>query len=329
MPEIRITSFNCENLMMRFPFGDAKIPDIRAKLTRVVDQDMADQVDQAVNVLSEDDRTLTAQTLAMSAADICLLQEVENLVTLTAFHNRYLRRWARRGYGHRILKEGNDGRGIDVAALSRVRPISVISHARKTLGDLNLPTLPHQTPDMPAFRRDCLELDFDIEGSPLTIFVCHFKSMHGGRWETRPIRQQEALGVRRLIEAKFDQPAQASWMVCGDFNDFLEQDGQPSDDHSLGALVDGGFAIDALMASGTPALERWTHHYAGEGSYSALDHFFLSPALAARNTRPDVKITRIGLPWRAERYTGQRLPGIAWSQPKASDHCPISLNLQV
>lgn len=329
MPKLQITSFNCENLMMRFPFGETKIPDIRTKLTRIADQDMADRVDTAVNVLSEDDRTLTAQTLAAHTADICALQEVENLVTLTAFHNRYLRRWTRRGYAHRILREGNDSRGIDVAALSRLQPEAITSHATTSLADLGMKPHANQSPNDRVFRRDCLQLDYQLGETPFTLFVCHFKSMHGGRWETRPVRQQEALGVRRLIEARFEYPAEANWIVCGDFNDFLEQDGRAVDDHGLGALVDEGFAVDALMASDLPAHERWTHHYAGEDSYSALDHFFLSPQLARRNPRPDVKITRIGLPWRAERYTGQRLPGVAWSQPKASDHCPISISLDI
>ncbi len=329
MPVIKLTSFNCENLMMRFGFEKTGIPDLKSRLTRIDDPHIADDIDAAFNVLSEDDRTLTAQTLAASSADICAMQEVENLVVLTAFHNRYLRRWSRRGYAHRILKEGNDGRGIDVAALSRPQPVQVISHAETTLSELGIAPLADQSPNDRVFRRDCLQLEYDFAGTPLSVFVCHFKSMHGGRWETRPIRQQEALAVRRLIERTFDAPEKANWIVCGDFNDFLEQDGRASGDHALGALIDGGFSVDALMASDLSDLDRWTHHYAGENTYSALDHIFMSPALAEKNSRPNVSIARMGLPWRAERYTGMRLPGVAWSTPKASDHCPISLEFLV
>lgn len=330
MPVLKLTSFNTENLMMRFPYGETRIANIRAQLTKIADQDTADQVDRVVNVLSEDDRTLTAQTLAAAgAADICALQEVENLVTLTAFHNRYIRRWTRRGYGHRILREGNDTRGIDVAALSRIQPVRVTSHADKTLSYLGISPLADQSPGERVFRRDCLQLDYLFGEKPFSLFICHFKSMHGGRWETRPVRQQEALAVRRLIEAQFPDPSEAAWVVCGDLNDFLEQDGQPVTDHALGALIDDGFAIDVLMASELPPHERWTHHYAGENSYSALDHIFLSPALATQNGRPQVRISRMGLPWRAARYEGMRLPGIGWSHPKASDHCPISLEFQI
>jgi hypothetical protein len=40
-----------------------------------------------------------------------------------------------------------------------------------------------------VFRRDCLEVDLKKDNKILPIFVCHFKSMSGGRDTTRPIRQ--------------------------------------------------------------------------------------------------------------------------------------------
>ena len=329
MPTLRLTSFNCENLMMRFAFGKVGIPDVREKLTLVSDAVRADEIDAAFNVLSEDDRTLTAQTLAASKADICVLQEVENLVTLTAFHNRYLRRWSRWGYECRILREGNDQRGIDVAALSRTRPWRITNYCDLTLREIGIPAMANQSPNDRVFRRDCLRLDFDYSGRALSLFVCHFKSMHGSRWHTRAIREQESLAVRRLIEQAFEEPDKANWMVCGDLNDFLEQDGVADKEHGLGPLVDDGFALDALMMSDMPAIDRWTHHYATEDSYSALDHILLSPALARRNPRPNMTITRCGLPWRADRFTGFRLPGVAWSVPKASDHCPLSIEFEL
>ena len=74
--------------------------------------------------------------------------------------------------------------------------------------------------------------------------------------------------------------------------------------------------------------DRWTHHYNGDDTYGALDHIFLSPALALRNPRPHVRIVRGGTPFRARRYEGARFPGVGWSEPKASDHCPLATTLQ-
>ncbi|MEM8920018.1 MAG: endonuclease/exonuclease/phosphatase family protein, partial [Pseudomonadota bacterium] len=181
MPQITLATFNCENLMMRCDFSGHPISNLARKLTAVSDPGQAEEVDRAFNVLSEDDRTLTAQALAATGADVCCLQEVENLVALTAFHNRYLRRWSRRGYPYRALIEGNDTRGIDVAVLSRAKLTRRVSHAALSFTDLEM-TPPKSVPtDARVFRRDCLEVDVEKQGRRLTLFVCHFKSMNGGR----------------------------------------------------------------------------------------------------------------------------------------------------
>ena len=113
MPELRLATFNCENLMMRCDFAHAGIKRARERLTEVDDATVAAQVDSVFNVLSEDDRTLTAEALGAAQADVCALQEVENLVTLTAFDTRYLARWSGGAFEERVLLEGNDTRGID------------------------------------------------------------------------------------------------------------------------------------------------------------------------------------------------------------------------
>ena len=327
MTRITLTTFNCENLMMRCDFSSIQIPNVEKKLTAVSDPGEAENVDAVFDVLSEDDRTLTAQALSAAQADVCCLQEVENLVALTAFHNRYLRRWSRKGYPHRVLKEGNDSRGIDVALLSRATPMRVVSHADATFGSLGMQPLAGAQLETRVFRRDCLEVEIIKDGKALTLFVCHFKSMNGSREVTHPVRLAEAEAVRRLIEARFDDPAKEDWAVLGDFNDYLEVDGDLADDHSLGPLVNDGFSVDALMALEPDPLKRWTHYYAGGGTYSALDHIFLSPALARRNKQAGVRIIRGGQPLRAQRYDGRRFPGVGWSIPKASDHCPLSITL--
>jgi hypothetical protein len=108
MPELRLATFNCENLMMRCDFARAGIKRARERLTEVDDATVAAQVDSVFNVLSEDDRTLTAESLGATQAEVCALQEVENLVTLTAFDTRYLARWSGGAFEERVLLEGND-----------------------------------------------------------------------------------------------------------------------------------------------------------------------------------------------------------------------------
>jgi endonuclease/exonuclease/phosphatase family metal-dependent hydrolase len=328
MPVLRLATFNVENLLMRCDFRAGKIDGLRQKLTGISEQAHAEAVSRVFNVLSEDDRTLTAQALAATRADICALQEVENLVTLTTFHDKYLSRWSAQPYGQHILFEGNDQRGIDVGVLSRVEIAAKQSHAGLRFADLGItpPAKAHRNDHV--FRRDCLELDVTKDGQRLTLFVCHFKSMHGGREETRGVRQAEALAVRKLIEARFVDPAAAKWAILGDLNDYLEIDGVEDLTHGLGPLIADGFAVDLAMACIADPLERWSHHYTPLSQYTALDHILVSPALAAENVETDVKYIRAGTPWRSQRHKGYRLQGVGWSNPKASDHCPLVASLR-
>ena len=329
MTQISVTTFNCENLMMRCDWSSQKIKNLSQKITNIDDAHQADKIDAIFNVLSEDDRTLTAQALSAAQADVCCLQEVENLVTLTAFHNRYLRQWLRKGYFYRALIEGNDQRGIDVGVLSRAKIIRKKSHADKSYADLGIEPPNGYHPNERVFRRDCLEVEVEKEGKRLTVFVCHFKSMNGGRLETRPIREAEAKAVRLLIEQRFEDPASENWMAVGDFNDYFEQDGDRLNDHGLGPLINDGFAIDAGEFLEPNPKNRWTHFYSRKETYGALDHMFISPSLASRNKDATLRIVRAGQPLRAQRYEGRRFAGVGWVRPKASDHCPMSVTLNL
>ncbi len=142
------------------------------------------------------------------------------------------------GYKQKFLIEGNDSRGIDVAVMAREKTRDgqeiefqrIKSHAALTYDDLELHT--PQLEEVGAekhekiFRRDCLEIDFKIDGRPVN--VSHFKSMGThkrnvvGRDYTMPVRMAEAGAVRKLIERRFgkEKAAKKRWFVCGDFNDY-------------------------------------------------------------------------------------------------------------
>ena len=328
MPQIRLATFNCENLMMRCDFARSGLANARSRLTDVDDARIAEQVDAVFDVLSEDDRTLTAQALVAAKAEVCALQEVETLVTLTAFDNRYVSRWAGQPFGQRVLHEGNDSRGIDVGLLSSHPVVFQRSHARATFGRLGIRPPKGASVNDYVFRRDCLEVDIVKEGRQLTLFICHFKSMHGGRKRTASVREAEAQAVRKIVSQRFETPASEDWVILGDFNDYWEVDGKPAPSHGLGPLVGDGFAVDLASRAIADPFDRWTHHYSGDDTYGALDHIFLSPNLAAQNPAANVEIVRAGSPYRAARYDGDRFPGVGWITPKASDHCPMVATLK-
>ncbi len=326
MPTIRLMSFNAENLLARFRFREFEKVRLATLLDIENEADRADLIRTHWNVLNDEIRTFTALAIRVADPEIICLQEVDSFRTLKLFHDRYVRRFTGRDYRHMMLVDGNDPRGIDVAALSRFKIAAATSHQELTFAELNIPPPPGESPNDRIFRRDCLEVHVKKSNNVLPIFICHFKSMSGGREETRAKRAAEALAVRRIIEATFNDPAAADWVIIGDLNDYTETDGAADVAHGLGNLLDDGFTVDLVKRLADP-LDRWTHFYAGEGSYHQLDYILLSPSLAAKNTAVAPTIVRQGQPFRAERYQGGRFPRIGWDRPKASDHCPVYVDL--
>src|SRR5690606_19273238 len=143
-----------------------------------------------------------------------------------------------------------------------------------------------------------------------------------------------------------DAASRKRWIICGDFNDYRERVVISGDTgssfhfrpvreevSSLDVLLDDGFAVDPALR--LPELERWTlYHTRGpdERHLCQLDYILLSPALARVN--PDVvpTIIRAGQPWRTILPPDQqieRYPRTGWDRPKASDHCPVVLQLDI
>ena len=324
-------------------------------------------LEQARTIAHADDtRQLTALAIAATRADILCLQEVDNLEALKAFEYGYLFKMIGQGYIQKYTTSGNDMRGIDVAVMLRAetahgQPIEFVrmtSHAHVTFEQFGLhtPELAElgNGPDERIFRRDCLEIDVKIGGRPLTIYSVHFKSMGGarngmnGRDATMPVRIAEARAVRRIIEERFgrDHAANKRWVICGDLNDYRQRvviDDAAGGGYRFEVVDEAVSSVDVLLADGfcenvverRPELDRWTlYHTRGpqERHLCQLDYILLSPALARRNAKAVPDIVRGGQPYRTVFPPGQeveRYPRTGWDRPKASDHCPVAVTLDI
>ncbi|MGV3548726.1 endonuclease/exonuclease/phosphatase family protein [Rhizobium sp.] len=366
---VRIGTFNIENLLTRFDFTgfrNQQRGDRVLRLYQIANAADYQRLEEARMIaLTDDTRQLTGLAIAEADADILCLQEVESLEALNAFEYGYLYRMMGEGYRHKYLIEGNDSRGIDVAIMARdttrhgepIEVVGVKSHAGNTFDSMGLyePALAiTEKPHDRIFRRDCLEVDLRVGGRPLTVYALHLKSMQSprdadGRLATMPLRTAETRAVRAIIEQRFGAgggSGAASFVICGDMNDYQERlvvSGSPRLGFQFTPVSEEVSALDVFSSDGfaenlmrrRPADDRWTLFHA-QGlqvrHLSQLDYIWASQALARANPQAVPEIIRKGQPFRTPFPPGQeveRFPRTGWDRPKASDHCPVVVELNI
>ncbi len=366
---VRIATFNIENLMARFDFSGFRNPAKADRVTRlfeVENEAMYQRLEEARVLASTDDtRQMSALAIVQADADVICLQEVDSLEALKAFEEAYLYRMIGEGYRQKVLIEGNDSRGIDVALMLRDRTragetielVDVRSHAAVTFRELDLfnaALAQTEKADDRIFRRDCLEVDLRIGSRPLTLYVGHLKSMNtprngtDGRIATMALRAAETSAFRKIIERRFgmEKLGEASFAICGDMNDYQERivisgdirtglnfEHRMEESSALDVFSHDGFVVNPMLRR--PQNDRWTlFHSRGpdERHLCQLDYIWLSPALDRANPAAVPEIIRNGQPFRTPFPPGQeveRFPRTGWDRPKASDHCPVVMEIDL
>jgi len=331
--KVRIATFNVENLLQRFDFYSyGKLKTERVLKLLGVDNDAENiNLRKALYLgLTDDSRQQTGQAIRDTNADIICMQEIDNIDVLNDFHEFYLVKTNNIKYGWRRVIEGNDNRGIDVAVMSKNR-IDVKSHAHHTFDDFGLFNSDLDkyglSPGDRIFRRDCLEVNLKVNNKPLTLFVCHFKSMSGGREETLPVREAEAKAVKKIIEDKYNDPSKENWIILGDLNDYLYENNQKIKS-GVDPLIENNFAINII--ENLSEKEQWTHYYSYDGTKHQLDYILVSPEILKNNQNLKPEIIRNGQPYRVPGIENVlRYPRVGFDRPKASDHCPVVVEIDI
>jgi endonuclease/exonuclease/phosphatase family metal-dependent hydrolase len=307
MAKLRVATFNVENLFARWKFDENVDPVTANERGWIVEEMNFEE-------LGEDSKALTGKAIKEVNADVVAVQEVEGVDTLKKFRTKFLGGLSAYPYVAGI--DGNDERLIDVAVLSK-RPITRV-RSYQDLRDTN-------GSGAELFSRDCLEVDVDVDGTTVTLFVNHLKSMIKTRKETQEKRERQAAGVKKIIENRFgSNPGNENFIVLGDLNDYLETDGQG--ESGIKGLVEWD-QVENVIAR-RDAEDRWTHYWSKDDNYKQLDYLLLSKSLAeASGGKPD--IMRKGTPKRATKYNGERFEGVGENKPKASDHCPVVMEVEV
>lgn len=229
--------------------------------------DDPDKRDEGTYPKSADSIAALADVIESSEADIIALQEVENIEVLTEFRNQ---NGLKDDYPHVVLVEGNDGRGIDVALLSKHPVDNVVSHKDETF--------PVRGQKDRGFLRDLLQADIDIpQYGPVRFFLNHFASKRGGK-RSDYMREAEAKAAREIIKRETaDFPSQ-KYVMLGDFNDTPES-------KSVKILTkedkDGWGLVDAFREEPETVSYPTRERTAKKWGYKRIDHILMSPEMAA------------------------------------------------
>lgn len=151
-----------------------------------------------------------------------------------------------------------------------------------------------------------------------------------GRRNSHRKRQIQAKRVKELVLEEFPD-GDGEYIILGDLNDYLETDSQG--ETAIDEITDWNMVENVVKRR--PLDDQWTHYYEGNPTcgfpktYKQIDYILLSKKLSDSNPSSIPKIIRKGLPFNADGYTGPRFDGVGNKKPKASDHCPVVIELEM
>ena len=211
-----------------------------------------------------------ASVIDKADGDIVCVQEVENRRVLDdlqeVLQNKYNRKLE-----HIVHREGPDHRGIDVAILSKMEPVS----------SRWLTPVPEQ--------RDILVAEFRSDGCSLTVLVNHWKSRWGSKEKATRMRMTQARSAREEINRLLGADPRAAVMLVGDFNDNCDEpaliEGARSSPDLKAVLSDPAGKLLYNLHGDIPAEENGTLYYRKGKTWNSFDGISVSRAMVAPSER--------------------------------------------
>ena len=233
--------------------------------------------------------------------DIVVLQEIENADVLRDLCNRL---HACDRYPYAVFVPPDDGCAFSSGLLSMYPVVSVSVHSLGNTG---------------FALRPLLEIELNINGSPLVVFAVHWKSKADDADTTTVRHMQETLLYNRIQILKKIRP-DVAFIACGDFNQ------KPEEFTIMNQLSDCWTEWFDQCAKGTVAGPCGSYRY--QDNWEAIDHFFYDGSLTDGNglefgsfqvLAREPLITSDMIPARYELYSGKGY----------SDHLPLLLSLRI
>jgi endonuclease/exonuclease/phosphatase family metal-dependent hydrolase len=247
----------------------------------------------------------TARVLRDVGADVVVVVEAEDRISLCRFNEQVLEGIGGRPYDHIMLIDGNDERGIDVGLLTRSSAAieSVRSHVDDRIGNETI------------FSRDCPEYFLKLaSGERLAVLANHLKSKgFGVPAASNARREAQARRVREIYDGLRREGVEHV-LIAGDFND-------TPDSVPLAPLLANG--SDLKDISDHPNFDDGGRPgtYANGTKGNKIDYLLMSPALFAKVQRGGV--FRKGVWGGKNGSLWEIYPEMTSATQAASDHAAI------
>lgn len=218
-------------------------------------------------------------------------------------------------YGHVMLVDGNDERGIDVGIMTRDNfEIESIRSNVDSVDDVG-----------EVFSRDCPQYEVRTpSGNVLHVLVNHFKSQSGGGGLKR---KRQAAEVRRIVDGLVNQNQHV--VVLGDLNEGPKHSSGLDHAENLEELyINNSPLIDCFSLQGFDSGNR-PGTYDSCGLRNRSDYIFISESLQDKFSGGSV--FRIGL-WGNRKTRPDKwdtYPEMTDSTEQASDHGAVFIDLDV
>jgi endonuclease/exonuclease/phosphatase family metal-dependent hydrolase len=261
---------------------------------------------------------MTSRVIDDVAADVLAVIEAENRPSLVRFNDEMLNG----RYGHVMLIDGNDPRGIDVGLLTTdpIEILSVTSH---------VDTPDPARPGKPLFSRDCPAYQLRVNGTELWVLINHLKSQSFTSGNPDPLRTRQSSQVRTIYDQLHVNGAPFI-AVVGDFNKGPTTDQPPK--HPT---------LEPLLGAGSPLID--THElpvfdpgrrpgtFQSCGTRNRLDYILTSPELAQLVTGGGINRSGLwGTPTNKKPPTEWTVfPPITQARHAASDHAAIWVDINL
>jgi predicted extracellular nuclease len=198
--------------------------------------------------------------------DIFCIIEVESRIAANRFNKTVIPKIGGQKYGHVMVIDGNDDRGIDVGIMTRqsFEIQSIVSHVDDTDSEGQI------------FSRDCAEYKVRTpSGNILLVLVNHFKSKgYGSQDDNDAKRKRQSQRVREIYEQHLNEGFEYI-AIAGDLND------TPKRDPLKPLLGNGSDLIDIMTHPKFIGDDREGTH--GNGTQNGkLDYILMSPKLSSQ-----------------------------------------------